>query len=60
MVIETVGRAGVAALFGAKQVSGTHGSEETIAALQQAGYVAVRALAEREGLVFVEAIKKNA
>jgi ubiquinone/menaquinone biosynthesis C-methylase UbiE len=60
MVIETVGRSGVAAIFGAKEAGGALAGDETIAALQQAGYVAVRALAEREGLVFVEAVKKNA
>jgi ubiquinone/menaquinone biosynthesis C-methylase UbiE len=61
MVIETVGRrGGIAGLFGGKDASASIASDETIAELQQAGYVAVRTLAEREGLVFVEAIKKNA
>ncbi|HET7218128.1 MAG TPA: methyltransferase domain-containing protein [Vicinamibacterales bacterium] len=60
IVIETIGRSGVAAMFGGKDQSGSVASAETIAELQQVGYVAVRTLAEREGLVFVEAIKRNA
>jgi len=59
MVIDSVGRSGVAAMFGPKDAARSITTAETIAALQQSGYVAVRALAEREGLVFVEAVKKN-
>lgn len=60
MVIDSTGRGGVSAMFGGKSATGSGASAETIAELQQSGYVAVRALAEREGLVFVEAVKKNA
>lgn len=60
MVIESVGRGGVAGRFRGKDAAGAIAGDDAIAALKQAGYVAVRALAERDSLVFVEAIRKNA
>jgi ubiquinone/menaquinone biosynthesis C-methylase UbiE len=58
MVIETVAASGLAGLFGGKGSSSTTG-DETSTALQQTGFVAVRPLAEREGVLFVEAVKRG-
>jgi ubiquinone/menaquinone biosynthesis C-methylase UbiE len=55
MVIDAAPRAG---LFGG-QSAGPAG-DDVAAALTQVGFVAVRTLAEREGLLFIEAIKRNA
>jgi SAM-dependent methyltransferase len=60
MVIDTLGRGGMAALLGAHPPSPTDdGAGEAIEILKSQGFVAVRTLAERDGLRFVEAIKKN-
>jgi ubiquinone/menaquinone biosynthesis C-methylase UbiE len=57
MIIDTIG-GGVAALFG-KSASVDPGAVEALtAALKTAGFVAVRELAERDGLLFLEAVKK--
>lgn len=55
MVIDAAPRAG---LFGGQSAGPAGG--DLAAALIQVGFVAVRTLAEREGLLFIEAIKRNA
>ncbi len=58
MVIDTLGRGGMAGLFGGQ----THSAAdvgEAIEILKGQGFVAVRMLAERDGLRFIEALKKN-
>ena len=60
MVIDTLASAGMGSLFSSKDaphVSGDAGP--TIELLKNQGFVAVRMLAERDGLRFVEALKKN-
>ena len=59
MVIDSVGRAGVSAIFGGGQSDPLEGSPDVVAALSAQGFVAVRLLAERDGLRFVEAVKRN-
>ena len=60
MVIDTLASAGMAALFSAKETPASPGdSGPTIELLKNQGFVAVRVLAERDGLRFLEAIKKN-
>jgi ubiquinone/menaquinone biosynthesis C-methylase UbiE len=60
MVIDTLPAAGMASLFSSKETPKSPGdSAPTIALLKKQGFVAVRVLAERDGLRFVEAIKKN-
>jgi ubiquinone/menaquinone biosynthesis C-methylase UbiE len=58
MVIDTLVRGGMAGLFGGQ----THSAAdvgEAIEILKGQGFVAVRMLAERDGLRFIEALKKN-
>jgi ubiquinone/menaquinone biosynthesis C-methylase UbiE len=57
LVIDTTGRSGLGALF-AKQAAGE--PYDVPRALEAGGFVAARTLAEREGLVFVEGVKRNA
>ena len=57
MVIDSVGRGGIAAIFGAPPPADV--ADGTIEALKDRGFVAVRVLAEREGVRFIEAIKRN-
>ena len=60
MVIDTLASAGMAALFSAKETPASPGdSGATIELFKNQGFVAVRVLAERDGLRFLEAIKKN-
>ena len=60
MVIDTLPTAGMASLFSSKETPKSPAdSGSTIELLKKQGFVAVRVLAEREGLRFVEAIKKN-
>ena len=60
MVIDTLASAGMASLFSAKETPASPGdSGATIELLKNQGFVAVRVLAERDGLRFLEAIKKN-
>ena len=59
MVVDTVGRSGVSAIFSGGQPPAVSGSDGVIATLSAQGFVAVRLLAEREGLRFVEAVKRN-
>ncbi len=50
----------MASLFSSKETPKSPGdSGSTIELLKKQGFVAVRVLAERDGLRFVEAIKKN-
>jgi SAM-dependent methyltransferase len=60
MVIDRVGAGGIAGILRGDHKSGSAEAEEASAALKRQGFVAVRALAEREGTIFLEAIKKNA
>ena len=59
MVIDTLARAGVSAIFGWQSAVPAESATETIDILKGQGFVAVRTLAERDGLRFVEAVKKN-
>ena len=59
MVIDGAARAGVAAIFGSRTPGPATNAEAISSSLKQAGFVAVRTLAEREGLLFIEAIKRN-
>ena len=60
MVIDTLAAAGMASLFSSKETPKSPGDPApTIELLKKQGFVAVRMLAERDGLRFVEAIKKN-
>jgi ubiquinone/menaquinone biosynthesis C-methylase UbiE len=60
MVIDTLPAAGMASLFSSKASPSSPGDAgPTIELLKKQGFVAVRMLAERDGLRFVEAIKKN-
>jgi ubiquinone/menaquinone biosynthesis C-methylase UbiE len=57
LVIDTIGRSGLGALF-ARQTSGE--PYDVPRTLQAGGFVAARTLAERDGLAFVEGVKRNA
>ena len=59
MVIDTLARVGVSAMFGGQPPIPAESATETIDILKGQGFVAVRTLAERDGLRFVEAVKKN-
>jgi ubiquinone/menaquinone biosynthesis C-methylase UbiE len=60
MSIDTLAPAGMASLFSSRETSGSPGDAgPTIDILKTQGFVAVRLLAERDGLRFVEAVKKN-
>ena len=59
MVIDTLARGGVSAMFGGQSPEPRESATETIDILKGQGFVAVRTLAERDGLRFVEAVKKN-
>ena len=59
LVVDTVARSGMSAIFSGGQPPPVSGSETVIARLAAQGFVAVRLLAEREGLRFVEAVKRN-
>jgi SAM-dependent methyltransferase len=58
-VIDGVGGSGVAAIFGRGGAVDPATVHEMDAALKAAGFVAVRTLAERDGLLFLEAVKKT-
>jgi ubiquinone/menaquinone biosynthesis C-methylase UbiE len=59
MIIDSSGSgAGLGSMFGRTTPSDPSAANEMIATLKSAGYVAVRSLAEREGLVFLEAVKR--
>ncbi len=61
MLIDSTGtRGGIAALFGGKDRAGALSGTDAVAAFTACGFVAARTLAEREGLLFVEAVKRNA
>jgi hypothetical protein len=59
MIIDTLTGGGVAAIFGGQASTASVGATESIEVLKGQGFVAVRTLAERDGLRFVEAIRKN-
>jgi ubiquinone/menaquinone biosynthesis C-methylase UbiE len=59
MVIDTLARGGVSAILGRQSPVTAASATETIEVLKGHGFVAVRTLAERDGLRFVEAIKRN-
>jgi ubiquinone/menaquinone biosynthesis C-methylase UbiE len=59
MVIDTLVRGGMAALFGGQTPPSADDAGEAIEILKSQGFVAVRVLAERDGLRFIEAVKKN-
>ena len=59
MVIDTVGASGgLAGLFGRGAPPDPKHASEITEAFKGLGYVAVRTLAERDGLLFIEAVKK--
>lgn len=59
MAIDTLAPSGVAAMLGGPAPARADSGTEAIEVLKAQGFVAVRTLAEREGLRFVEAVKKN-
>lgn len=59
MVIDTLPRSGIAGMFGGQTPGVSEGTSEAIEVLKGQGFVAVRTLAERDGLRFIEAIRKN-
>ncbi len=60
LVIESTARVGLAALMGRSGASEDYAaSGEPLNGLKDAGFVAVRTLAERDGVTFVEAVKRN-
>ena len=61
LVIETVARGGLSGLVGSSRPNDEYrATGGATSALGAGGFVAVRTLAEREHLVFVEAVKRNA
>jgi ubiquinone/menaquinone biosynthesis C-methylase UbiE len=59
MVIDTLAQRGLSAMFGGESPIPAASATETIDILKGQGFVAVRTLAERDGLRFVEAVKRN-
>jgi len=59
MVIVTLARRGVSAIFSGQPPVTAERATDAIEVLKGQGFVAVRTLAERDGLRFVEAVKKN-
>ena len=59
MIIDTVARSGVSGFFGGQAPASMESGDDVIEILKSGGFVAVRMLAERDGLRFVEAIKRN-
>jgi ubiquinone/menaquinone biosynthesis C-methylase UbiE len=59
MVIDTMARGGMAGLFGGQPAPSADDPREAIEILKSQGFVAVRVLAERDGLRFIEAVKRN-
>ena len=59
MAIDTMARSGVAAMLGGPAPTNSDSDTEAVDVFKAQGFVAVRTLAEREGLRFVEAVKKN-
>jgi ubiquinone/menaquinone biosynthesis C-methylase UbiE len=57
VAIEGRTRRGLSSLMGGQ--AGTPNADEVRGALVSAGFVAVRTLAERDGMLFVEGVKKN-
>ena len=59
LVIDTTARGGLAGIFGG-QSSTPDSGVDAVAVLGRQGFVAARVLAERDGLRFAEAVKRNA
>jgi len=59
VIIDTLTGGGVASIFGGEARRSPEAAAETIDMLKDQGFVAVRTLAEREGLRFIEGVKKN-
>ncbi len=59
VAIDTLARSGIAALFGAHTTTPADDAGGVLEILKGQGFVAVRVLAERDGLRFIEAVKKN-
>jgi ubiquinone/menaquinone biosynthesis C-methylase UbiE len=60
LVIETTAHGGLGSLVGSSRPNDEYGaSGGALSVLSAAGFVAVRTLAEREHLLFVEAVKRN-
>lgn len=59
MVIDTLARGAVAAMLGGPAPATAESASEAIEVFKGHGFVAVRTLAEQDGLRFVEAVKKN-
>ncbi len=59
MVIDTLARGGVTAMLRGRSTVPAESATVTIDILKDQGFFAVRTLAERDGLRFVEAVKKN-
>jgi ubiquinone/menaquinone biosynthesis C-methylase UbiE len=59
VAIDTLARGGIAALFGARTTSPADDSGVALEIFRGQGFVAVRVLAKRDGLRFIEAVKKN-
>jgi ubiquinone/menaquinone biosynthesis C-methylase UbiE len=59
MIIDSSGSGtGLGSMFGRTTHSDASAADDLIETLKSAGYVAVRSLAEREGLLFLEAVKR--
>jgi SAM-dependent methyltransferase len=58
MVIDSVGAAGVSGMLGRSAPGDATAAGDLSTILMSVGFVAVRTLAERDGLLFLEAIKK--
>ena len=58
VAIARAARGGISAMFGDRQTK-AHLADDVILSFGAAGYLAVRTLAEREGMLFVEGVKKN-
>lgn len=59
VAIDTLTRSGIAARFGAHTTTPADDAGGVLEILKGQGFVAVRVLAERDGLRFIEAVKKN-
>jgi ubiquinone/menaquinone biosynthesis C-methylase UbiE len=58
IVIDQISRGGIAGIIGGRSSEPSYGEEGAAGALSAAGFAATRVLAEREGLRFVEGVKR--
>jgi ubiquinone/menaquinone biosynthesis C-methylase UbiE len=58
IVIDQMPRGGIAGIIGGRTPGPSYGEEGAAGALSAAGFAATRVLAEREGLRFVEGVKR--